>query len=550
MAGTRLLLNLVAVGQLLVLLGSSLYFGLCHRHYDGHHGVDFLCIPLFHQGGRSLLQQERKRMNELERLSHKDWGTIASVVIGVALEDDRTIWESILRTSNDYKSPYDQIDVQLVDKSLLQSVCDGTHDNNESEEMSRNQIDVWICPELMDGKGSQQSSTPWVLLNDGSIALHRKSTAQQAMQDWQTIYPDASEAPSYPLQNLVLTMIWESNQQQQQQQQEDESVTLLLDRLQTWFPHNLLQASYLWNSNIEINFVVHNLSDKARRIQQDHFDSEMNSTFTTISYEMEMDDITRGLDEVFEKNDTEEEPWRITLWIPSLEPMLLVDTPGEHWKSNNTSSSHLLQVSNRHWFGLLHQQQQHEQAGKDLVEEILERLLARAFGIPETVVDSLVLMDEIALVDGSVDGSLLPTLYFKLWKQRRIRSLYQHAVSELRSEYNRLLQSRRTVAITRDVVQAWSDIAFNMEQAVQQGDKELGATLQNLQYALQQLQALRQNPDLVEPLDLSIDHYAGIFVPLLVPLLIPMLLGVIRETRRYRGKIKKKRVSGGKEKKD
>ena len=541
MAGTRLLINLIAVGQLLVLLGSSLYFGLCY------HGHDFVCIPLFHQGGRSLLQQESKRMNELEQLNNNDWGTIETVVIGLALEDDRKMWESIVQATKNKSFPYDQIDVQIVDESLLHSVCDGTRNNFESKEISKNQIDVWLCPKLEEKGSQQQSSTTWEFLHDGSIALHRKSAGQQ-VQDWQAIYPDASEALSHPLRHLVLTVIWESNQRQQQEDQDDDTVPLLLDRFQTWFPDDLLHAShYLWNSNVETNFVVHNLSDKARRIQHDHFDSEMNSTFTTFSYEMGIDDIVRGLDEMLDNDDNADvEPWRITLWIPSIEPMLLVDVAGEHG-GNKTSSSHLLQVSNRHWFGLLHHrhQQQQEHIEKKTVEKILERLLARAIGIPEIVMESLVL-DKTAWVN----GRLLPTLYFKLWKQRRIRSLYRHAVTDLRSEYNRLSQSRRTVAITIDVAQAWSDIASNMEQAVRQGDKEWVAALQYLQFALQQLQALRQNPDLVEPLDLSIDHYAGIFVPLLVPLLIPMLLGVIRETKRYREKIKKKRVSGGKEKED
>jgi hypothetical protein len=60
------------------------------------------------------------------------------------------------------------------------------------------------------------------------------------------------------------------------------------------------------------------------------------------------------------------------------------------------------------------------------------------------------------------------------------------------------------------------------------------SALESLDKSLAESHLLLTDPALMEPLDLSYDHYLAIFAPLLFPLLLPFLVGLIREVKRYR----------------
>ena len=52
--------------------------------------------------------------------------------------------------------------------------------------------------------------------------------------------------------------------------------------------------------------------------------------------------------------------------------------------------------------------------------------------------------------------------------------------------------------------------------------------------ALRQIQALQNDPGLMELSYFAPDHYLAVFSPLVLPLMLPMMAGLVREVKRYR----------------
>ena len=483
MAGTRLLLTCVALGQLLALVGVAFYVGLqCGGHRSS--SCDLACSKLSSwlfffmkpQAGRALLETDavERRLQELEQPVVSVWPSPPIVVM--AAKSRHQAWQT---TIHELQVPGDRIVVRAVDDDALRRQCG----EDESITSDYPAAHVWICDAV-----SKEPST--VVRSDGSLWWYPQP--QQA--DWQTIYPTTSSSQKHTTRNLDVTVVLD---------RAVSTKSAWRNRVYQWLTTAQVNDWPFWD---QYRLEFQTSADLGNKVKPHLANDNL-----TYYYEMDVNDAVP----VFIESASDTAAWRVVLYIPSLVPLTLV---------SQNDSSKVLSAGDSCWFAVLD-----EATGQAVLDELLKVLLVHFLRIPQTVVEQ---------------AMTLPKLYWDLWHQRRTQSLYVEAVSALISERQRLRQAHWSVVVTESTARVWIDASDRI------ANKNSSKNNKNsqLQDALKLLTALHRDPSLAEPLDLSRDHYAGVFVPLLFPMLVPLLLGMVREYRRYREHKRKKNKRSDQEK--
>jgi hypothetical protein len=517
MAGTRLLLTSVALLQLLLLSGSALYFGL--------RSGDVVLIRLLGDARSLLLHNVIDE--RLAALQHEDtWMVADPVLVTVSDVQEVSLWESIIfQKQHEPKNLGDNIVVRSAeDDDAWQAVCSGKQ-QQELVSMSFSS-NVYICSRgsninTIDSSSSHQASR-LLLLNNGSLAFFPQSISSQA-KDWQDIYP--SRHPPHTQLDVIILL------------HEDLVATkrakVWLNRiLNQWLPRQELDKwpclgdknNHQRYSNVHVQ--IGNLDRMAQRMEMIHSN---NNDATATVYQLPLDAVASVL-------GSDGQAWRATLYVSNLDSNRIVLVENQENRSN-TTESRLAKLGADQWFTLL----DNAANGQAVVDELFESILAQCLGVPEAVAGFSPRVETLVHTNGA---AIPPQLYWKLWYQRQVQHMYWTAVSSLVDERLRILSTSRSVAVTEEVANTWLSALKHIELARHEAafstttpPLNLATTagpLERLRRAQELLTSLKRNPTLSEPLDLSLDHYAGVFIPLLVPILLPLLLGLAREVRRYR----------------
>lgn len=146
----------------------------------------------------------------------------------------------------------------------------------------------------------------------------------------------------------------------------------------------------------------------------------------------------------------------------------------------------------------------------------------------------------------------VPFWQLDAWLRRALLETYEQAHTELREEAEWLLQSSTWVVIDDSVAAHWERLVQVVNDAYEtmtsteklhDGEKygsKLTKTkryleaLLSLETTLDNIETLRTDPSLMEPLRFSAPQFLAIFAPLCLPLFLPPSIGVLREWKRYK----------------
>ena len=140
----------------------------------------------------------------------------------------------------------------------------------------------------------------------------------------------------------------------------------------------------------------------------------------------------------------------------------------------------------------------------------------------------------------------VPLWQLDVWLQRTLKETYDQARTELREEVEWLLQCSTWVVIDDDVAAHWEPLvdlvhdAYQFISSVKVLHGEFDSievclkALSSLEAALDNIETLRTDPSLMEPLRFSAPQFLAIFAPLCLPLFLPHFIGLLREWKRYK----------------
>jgi hypothetical protein len=521
MAGTRLLIHSIFLGQFLLLIAASLYFGLCR-------GGDRVCIPLFQQDGRALLRQS---IEDKESILSEPL-TFPPVTL-ISADSQIPFWNKALRNIQ-FDNKSDHIRVQKEDeKDDLEAACSNPVSGSQDDSLH----DVWLCEHF------RTRDQALMVVRNGTSFFYPTSMSRRT-EELRTIYPPSHGSSTVSRANrLHIVIAIDKNRSDWKLWMAAVNEWIVTSRVQQW--------PFLATSQPKVHFQMVDWSLKAQVrsetavVKDDYNDDSSNTTTTRMmsSYELLLDEeMLSSLPSPLDDNPTEGKrisTYYATVYIPSQFPLTVKEDPTAlltQRKNNIVTVIPREPDSDDSYSNLTHA----------ALGSITDWMVTRCMGLSTGIYDNDALEGAITDSDtattqtgGNVvwdsDGSF-PSWYLHLWYQRALPAVYDETVAMVRRERQLLLQKPRTVAVTVDVAESWQRAVAGIEQAAQQCRQgDFAAALNTLERVSQyEIKLLQTQPDLGEPLDFPIEQYGAIFAPLLFPLLLPMLAGLGRETKRYR----------------
>jgi hypothetical protein len=500
MAGTRVLVASAFLSQLLVLAGTAFYFGLCRSK-------DLSCIPFLPQRGRSAL---RKSPKVLETTF-----SFTKMAVTVLVPDHQlNMWQSSSESTENtifWKGTSDE---------TLQRLC--SLQRHAKTEALLDGVDMIVCT------SSQQRKARLYFASDGLVFFFPRPGNE--MVDWQYLYSyEAGERPN----NLHFQFLVEKSQAES-----NNANSHVGRQIQEW------SSSY---------------EDAWSQLMVDHRISYRTS-FSTVEWlptAVQKGSATNGVDD----NNTLLE-WRIPLSnvkdtlitnvdTATLETTVALYLPGrDHVTVGDNEEDHawLVEEPNSYFLAVLAEHVDNTSQNYQRFITLMNTVMTRCWGIPLLGPTAPIDLARMPDDDGETTFEL-PRIYGKLWQQQQIRQVITQVTERLQKSRQLLLESPWTMDITEEMSSVW----WKAYQLLEEARHDETNALDLLESAMNILEVhLERNPTLSPPIDLSRDHYFGIFVPLLIPLLLPNLFSLFREVKRYRECIKKKKESSAtnKEKQD
>jgi hypothetical protein len=520
MAGTRLLVHSIFLGQFLLLVAASLYFGLCQRG-------DRVCVPLFQQDGRVLLQQEDSESVLSQAL-------IFAPVTLVSADSQVPFWNKTLQRIIRLDS--DHIRVQKDESGHLQVAC------SNPVSQHANHYEMWLCEPFLTGDKAR------MVVRNGTCFFYPTSISR-GMDELESIYPHSlgpSASSSASSQSsrattattsvsranrLHLIIAIDSNRSDWK---------LWMAAVNEWMVASRVQQWPCLDESPKVDFQVVDWSQKVRPVttvvNEDDDDSN-NTTTTTMStaYQLLLDEkMLSSLPPLGDgpSDSTNTRTWHATVYIPSQFPLTVEEDSTDVVAKRDNHVMTVIPQEPRGDSDYSYSNLTHAALGS-----ITDWMMTRCMGLPmhENTATKAAIADSDMTAATTARGSNVvwdsdgsfPQWYLQLWFQRVLPAVYNDTVSTVRRERQLLLQKPRTVAITVQVAESWQRAVAGIEQAFKQcrqGD---------FYAALNSLDLLGTHPNLDELSDFPLEQYGAIIWPLLVPLLLPMPAGLAREVKRY-----------------
>jgi hypothetical protein len=528
MAGTRLLVHSIFLGQFLLLIAISLYFGLCQRG-------DRVCVPLFQQDGRALLRQSIEDSEAV--LSEKL--TFPPVTL-VSAYSQIPFWKKALRNIQSDSTHSDHIRVQKEDQDGdLQAACSNPVTSQSQLEHGHGH-DMWLCEHF------RTRDQALMVVRNGTSFFYPTSMSRRT-EELKSIYPEsrgpASSTATAPLSrdnHLHLVIAVDKKRSDWKLWMAAVNEWMVTSRIQQW--------PFLAASQPKVHFQVVDWSQKVQvqvspvvtMAKDDDGDDNNSTTTTSTSYELLLDEeMLSSLPSPLDDGPSDSKStstWYATVYIPSQFPLTVKEDPATVVTQRE---NRIVTVIPREPVGDSDSDldDSYSNLTHAALGSITDWMVTRCMGLP--TMDSDATATDTATAGGNVvwdsDGSF-PNWYLQLWYQRVLPAVYDETVSMVRRERQLLLEKPRTVAITVEVAESWQRAVAGIEQAAQQCRRGgFEAALDSLELTSQyEIKSLQKQPDLGEPLDFPIEQYGAIFAPLMFPLLLPMLAGLGREIKRYR----------------
>ena len=497
MAGTRLVIHLSFLIQVVVLIASGAFFGL-------HLRKDLIFRPLYAQSGRKRLQ--------LLSTQYQDEITVP-VVKFTTDESQMVYWQPLLwklaKKQHQTQTANVRVGKTFAVRSpehelLLAQVCQ----DPTLPEASKS--DVWICEATTSS--STEGKARMVVYNGTTVVYVRGKDLRH--QDMEHVYPTVKS--SYNTKTLLINVVTNRSHDWKYWRQ------ALYQSLKR---HDIAKWPCLRgdadHEPVQVNFVTHSLQTRS-----------VTSSNNETSYLIDIDDVrSRSLS--LTNDDNRQSTITLSILIPQDSPVKFVDE-----QTQQTSNKLLLgdkrsivaivesdSIQNDSLSVKVHYQDRIDAALANSVRE----LFTQCMGIDYEL--------DLAQMD-SIDGTF-SSWHYKVWRQYQLVHLYHVAVAMVEKERQLLLDSPRRVWISDKVADRWES-ASNMIRHAQTvsllGQFSLAA--EYLEQAIEQIKSIQKDPDLLQPLDFPPVQYAAVFAPLLLPLVLPLVAGLGREMRRY-NKLKK-----------
>ena len=561
MAGTRLVIQAIYVAQFFLLVLAALYFGL----YRTHDPISFH-LPIYHTGRQRI----RQAVNRLEvatpssLLKGKDddfhptklyLPRIHIAVAGVQ-PGEQNLVEDILDTMK----LRNHVAVTEINDELI---CD---DSESSNAASRNplsdQFSIVVCPSAI----SKSKPPAQIVQRQGITYLFPDKLAQVSSvfaQIGLESYLDDSTSNKMSVKRrerkrkpFKIFLVIE-------QQRKDWGAWA--EALSKWM-HKRQQSLQVWPcfNDIETEIVLSTLQETPdRKAKKEGMRM------------IQMEDMKASvLDRLLPTAHSQHDAWNVVLYIPRKGPVQFADKTAEQ----EGPSSQAMQVGTSTLVTTIDQAEYtiHLQENSKIVQDengtttkVVEAPSEIQVAVPlESLVDrAMQPMSEFLREQclGVVPAALMPTgidiidtdltvphWQLDAWLRRALLETYEQAYTELREEAEWLLQSSTWVVIDNSVAAHWERLAQVVNDAyqtmtstenLQNGDKDgnkftkskryLDALL-SLETTLDDIETLRTDPSLMEPLRFSAPQFLAIFAPLCLPLFLPPSIGVLREWKRYK----------------
>lgn len=168
------------------------------------------------------------------------------------------------------------------------------------------------------------------------------------------------------------------------------------------------------------------------------------------------------------------------------------------------------------------------------ITSLRDRVIAKCFGLP-------VNSDAVFLQSVS-DIASIPALYEKLYYGRALAVQYQVIDQKTIKVHDVLLALPASVAVSEAVAQQYWKAVDSLTKARLELERgHFREAVWQLEQTNELLQDLETDPALAQPVDFPLEQYVAIFAPLLFPLLMPVLASLIREYKRYRKLVQKRK---------
>ncbi|GAX27275.1 hypothetical protein FisN_13Lh159 [Fistulifera solaris] len=500
MAGTRVLIASAFLSQLLVLAGTAFYFGLC-RSYD------MSCIPFLPQHGRGALQKSPEVL--ATKLS------FSRMAVTVLVPDHQlNMWQSSSVNKNT------TIFWKGTSEETLQRLC--FLQNNANVETLTEGVDMIVCI------SSLQTKARLYFASDGLLFFFPRPGNE--LVDWQYLYShDAAARPN----NLHFQFLVEKSQAEN-----NHSTSLLWQQIQEWsssYEHDWSQMMVNHRCSYRTSFTTVEWLPTA--VQKGRLTNDDNNNNTLPEWRIPLSNVK---DTLVTNVDTVMHETTVALYLPGRDLVTVGD--------NEEDDVWLVEEPNSYFLAVLTMHDNNSSENYQRFVTLLNTVMTRCWGIPPLGPTAPIDLARMPYDDRET-ALVLPHFYRKLSQQQQIRQAFTQVTEQLQISRQLLLESPRTMNIMEEMSSVWWKAYQLLEEARHDETNALGL----LESAVSLLEVhLERNPTLSPPIDLSRDHYFGIFVPLLIPLLLPNLFGLFREIKRYRQCIKKKQESSAtnKEKQD
>jgi hypothetical protein len=499
MAGTRVLIASAFLSQLLVLAGTAFYFGLCRSN-------DMSCIPFLPQRGRAALRKNSEVL--ATKLS------FSNMAVTVLVPDHQVnMWQS----SSENKDT--TISWKGTSEETLQRLC--SLQSNVKAETLPEGVDMIVCT------SSQQTKARLYFASDGLVFFFPRHGNE--LVDWQYLYShDAAARPN----NLHFQLLVETSQAEN-----NHSTSLLGRQIQEWSSSYEQDWSQMMvNHRGSYRTSVATVEWLPTAVQKGSTTNDDNNN-TLPEWRISLSNVK---DSLITNVDTATLETTVALYLPGRDRVTVGD--------NEKDDAWLVEEPNSYFLAVLTEHDNKPSQNYQRFITLLNTVMTRCWGIPPLGPTTPIKLVRMPGDDGETT-LVLPHFYRKLSQQQRIRQAYTQVTEQLQNSRQLLLESPRTMDVTEEMSSVWWEAYHLLEEARHDDTNALGL----LENAMDLLEVhLERNPTLSPPIDLSRDHYFGIFVPLLIPLLLPNLFGLFREMKRYRECIKKKQESSAtnKEKQD
>jgi hypothetical protein len=496
MAGTRLLVSVSFLLSFLTLICTALFVGLFWQS-------DVLTVPLFQQGGRSVL---RKRGSLLDSLEGSGAFPVRPLRIVTADSQAAAFWKSQLMSGGRNNIAVVR-GADIAADPDFKAFCE-----DPTAESVAAAADMWICEFWIPRERARL-----VFAGNSSTAVFYPRSISERVRDLKRIYPAEATLKKKSRESLHLAILLDQGVRNFNRYINMVHRALAKQQGADYGP------CYSRGSSPTVSFRFVDIASRASLVQ------EGNNT----SFHLPVSDITSSF--LFGERVADD----TFLYFPPTgrQPLLLVNDKGETSLEASLLGDALLSI-------VPNDSDDDDEAKVTALVEIalnrlLDRRIAQCLGMPTDMMEGV----DVEFTQDDVPRSNL-AFYVPLWYQRNLPVWNERAAALAVRNYRTLMQSSRFVAIPKSVADRWLRAVHLIDAARENAVAgSFEAAMECLEESIQILEALQSDATLSEPLDFPFDQYAAIFAPILLPLLLPALSNLVREYKRYRELVRQKKVA-------